>query len=226
MFNAFRLENLETLDLDFGGYIRHLYPHSFPSRLTEMTLMSVELVHKANSTDQVHSLPHLTNLHIEDTVTHGPFHNYILCPKLKTLHLCNVDYSPEYMWNFEAKNEPFSVPKPTLHPGMWTSQDYPNLETFSLSWMTIDKSLIDESLVDYLRKYSRLQRLTLHDVATNFFFAFFAEYLDYDRFLPYLSRIDISRSWPQDFDMNCNEFIDICGAKRPCLQIYLTTSLG
>jgi hypothetical protein len=218
LFGVFLLGNLETLDLDLVSHPRDLVLTSLPPSLIRMTLKSVKLLRNNTSPSHISYLPNLVGLNIEDAVIQGPLHNYFKCLQLKHHHLGNIEY---YSMDHESRSDSrvgaFTFPKRKLPSSMWSSQDFPNLQSLSLSWMTIDQSSVNE-----LQKRSGLQRLTLHDVATDTFFPSFIDYLENDGFLPHLSRLDISRSWPHvKVIPSRDELVKRCETRRPYLQIYI-----
>ncbi|PVF94870.1 hypothetical protein CPB86DRAFT_625999 [Serendipita vermifera] len=156
-------------------------------------------------TSPVH-LPNLIELTLDMVGLHEPLRQYIEVPHLKNLTLKSLVHA--------SPNPNIRALVPSLCDVSFF-RSIPELEYLFISDMTG----IDEPLVDSLRLYSFLQRLTIEMSPIDKLLPSLREDLKDGAFLPQLMHLAIQRSWKSGIGMDFNNFCKLVRAERPNVDV-------
>ncbi|PVF95803.1 hypothetical protein CPB86DRAFT_875445 [Serendipita vermifera] len=215
--DLFNLKRLENLILYWKGNSQQSpVLAKLSATLTTLTLDGIKLTKKEFAGQAPHSLPNLVRLCLRKVKTEGPLKKYLLLPKVKLKHV-EVDDVYFYPKNHRLRHGKDKEVNPSpLWEMLFVGNVPTNLETFSLSNMPID-----QSLVLALQSSAYLRILTIKAADISSFFPSFIKHLKRDtNFFPALREIRMKLEWPWCLDMAYEHFSDYCDSRKPHIDLY------
>jgi hypothetical protein len=184
-----------------------------PVQLIELHLKDIPLTSDVLPS-QAYYLPQLQSLKLESVRIEGALGMYIKLPKLKHLDLDRVWYLP--LKNKTEDGHDVAGTSLVDAPHLVSLEGFPDLEIFSF-----EGSRLARGIVEKIRRYSKLTHFSMGGIDHEEFFSSFLEALADNRSFPSLKRFDFHRgSWKEQWSLSANDFIELCGLKRPFMDIY------
>jgi hypothetical protein len=206
-----RVEFLTSLDLSHAGDItfhsttpmnRFFAP--IPSQLTELALSQVSFAIESLPGGQRYFLPCLTTLTLLDVTFSGPISDYFHCPKL--------DCVGHFIKSLDVRSNAILVQE------IFDVAFY--RESLALKTIYLEGLTITDVLIPTLVSCSTLHVLGIKGCYLVGFVHSFLQRLQDPKYLPYLRRLHMEKSWSLQMDLSYREFTAQCRSIRPGLYVF------
>jgi hypothetical protein len=214
LVHGFNLSRAESLELCFSNWGSRVMIVPLSRNLMELNLAKIYLTQKTIRRVGRYSLPNLTTLRLVDIAVEGSLHDYFEVPRLKVLQLTHVR---ECTLGEEDINEPddgdyLLFPQVLFRPSFI---GLPYLES-----LVLQKVIMGRSVTRAFGLCVHLNELVLENCNIKGFINTCAIDMVDKAYLPSLSLLKISGSWPSGFDISYKVFMNHCRAQRPGLLAY------
>jgi hypothetical protein len=210
---GFDLSCAESLELAFGRWGTDIMKVPIPRNLTELYLASVFLTEETIRKMGRYRLPNLTTLRMFDTAVEGTLDDYFEVPKLRILHLESVFGCALAEDTDKPEPENYSLTSRVLGPSFFTGA--PGLESLVLRKMTMTHN--------FTRAFgvcAHLKELVLENCNIKLFLTSCVIDIADKGYLPSLSSLKISGSWPVQSNVSYTDLMKHCRTQRPGLLAY------
>lgn len=210
LLEAMNLSHIEELTL--SCYPQTWYavkPTAIPIRLSELSLERLSL-NRSNPIGSPCCLPQLKRLNLNEIAIRGSLRDYLSFPKLTYLAVNEPRFLSKDGQRLLREKEAATVFSDELF-----FQSVPELETLSLSSMTVNRKLIN-----CLHFCPMFRNLLIDTCSIKSFISSFIEVKVHSVHLLALQELTILDSWPLSMSVSFLEFIACLSITRPDIQVF------